>query len=151
MEEASVSADYRYILLEVHADSAIQGDPLKSEDDIAVPYVITIEKSSGEILSIRRNWDSEDKTYQKRMHFVHYIYIPGFGFYGYGLIHLVGGHAKSATSLLRQLVDSGTLSNLPGGLKTRGLRIKGDDTPISPGEFRDVDVPGGKISENITF
>ena len=151
MEEASVSADDRYILLEVHADLVIEGDPLKSEDDIAVPYVITIEKSSGEILSIRRNWDSEDKTYQKRMHFVHYIYIPGFGFYGYGLIHLVGGHAKSATSLLRQLVDSGTLSNLPGGLKTRGLRIKGDDTPISPGEFRDVDVPGGKISENITF
>ena len=150
-DEASIYQDDRYILLEMHVDLIMESDPLKSENDIAVPYVITMEKSSGEILAIRRNWDSDDKSYAKRLHFVHYVYIPGFGFYGYGLIHLIGGHAKSATSLLRQLVDSGTLSNLPGGLKTRGLRIKGDDTPISPGEFRDVDVASGKISENITF
>jgi hypothetical protein len=104
-----------------------------------------------QILSIYRNWKEDDKLQRKRNHFVHYTYIPGFGFYGFGLIHLLGGHAKSGTSLLRQLVDAGTLNNLPGGLKTRGLRIKGDDTPIMPGEFRDVDVPGGKILDNITF
>jgi len=150
-EESNIYQDDRYLLLEMHVDLVLESDPLKNKDDIAVPYVVTIEKSSGEILSIKRNWNQNDDLYEKRLHFVHYIYIPGFGFYGYGLIHLIGGHAKSATSLLRQLVDSGTLSNLPGGLKTRGLRIKGDDTPISPGEFRDVDVASGKISENITF
>jgi hypothetical protein len=112
---------------------------------------VSVEKQTQTILAIRRNWNPDDKLKAKRLHFVHYVYIPGFGFYGYGLIHLIGGHAKSSTSILRQLVDAGTLANLPGGLKTRGLRIKGDDTPISPGEFRDVDVASGKISENIAF
>jgi len=150
-DEATVIQDDRYLLLEMHVDLVIEEDPLKDKNDIALPYVITIERSSGTILSIRRNWNPDDKNEIKRQHFVHYVYIPGFGFYGFGLIHLIGGHAKSSTSLLRQLVDAGTLSNLPGGLKTRGLRIKGDDTPIQPGEFRDVDVASGKISENIAF
>jgi hypothetical protein len=119
------------------------------ETDIGLPYVITIEKQSGIVLAIRRNWYEEDVLKLKRNHFVHYQYIPGFGFYGYGLIHLIGGYARSATSIIRQLVDAGTLSNLPGGLKSRGLRVKGDDTPISPGEFRDVDVPSGSIRDNI--
>jgi hypothetical protein len=116
---------------------------------IALPYVVTLERSTGEVLAIRRNWDPDDKTKQKRQHFVHYSYIPGFGFYAFGLIHLIGASAKSGTMLLRQLVDAGTLSNLPGGFKTRGLRIKGDDTPIAPAEFRDVDVPSGAIRDNI--
>jgi hypothetical protein len=120
-----------------------------SEDGIALPYVITIEKGTGTILAIRRNWNPDDKLKAKRQHFVHYGYIPGFGFYCFGLIHLIGAFAKSGTMILRQLVDAGTLSNLPGGLKSRGLRIKGDDTPIAPGEFRDVDVPSGAIRDNI--
>jgi len=118
---------------------------------LALPYIITIEKSSGEILGIRRNWKEGDETYATRQYYVHYQYLPGLGFYGFGLVHTIGGLSKAATSILRQLIDSGTLSNLPGGLKTRGLRIKGDNTPIRPGEFRDVDVPAGSISENITF
>jgi hypothetical protein len=120
-----------------------------SQDGIALPYVVTIEKGTGTILAIRRNWDPDDKKKLKRNHFVHYGYIPGFGFYCFGLIHLIGAFAKSGTMILRQLVDAGTLSNLPGGLKSRGLRIKGDDTPIAPGEFRDVDVPSGSIRDNI--
>jgi hypothetical protein len=111
--------------------------------------VVTIEKGTGTILAIRRNWREDDKLKSKRQHFVHYGYIPGFGFYYFGLIHLIGGHSKAATSLLRQLVDAGTLSNLPGGLKSRGLRIKGDDTPIAPGEWRDVDIPSGAVRDNI--
>ena len=150
-DASTIIQDDRYLILEMHVDLDIEDDPYRDEDGIAIPYVVTIEKSSNTILSIRRNWNPDDKLRLKRMHFVHYIYIPGFGFYGYGLIHLIGGHAKSSTSLLRQLVDAGTLSNLPGGLKTRGLRIKGDDTPIAPGEFRDVDVASGSIAENITF
>jgi hypothetical protein len=118
---------------------------------IALPYVITVDKSSRQILAIRRNWYEDDPLKKRRQHFVQYTYIPGLGFYGFGLVHLVGGLAKSSTSILRQLVDAGTLSNLPGGLKTRGLRIKGDDTPIMPGEFRDVDIPSGTLRENITF
>ena len=150
-EEANITHDDRYQILEMHVDLDIEDDPMRDENGIALPYVITIEKQSNSVLAIRRNWNPDDKLKSKRLHFVHYVYIPGFGFYGYGLIHLIGGHAKSSTSLLRQLVDAGTLANLPGGLKTRGLRIKGDDTPISPGEFRDVDVASGKISENIAF
>jgi hypothetical protein len=147
------SSDDRYKLLEMHVDLDLPGYEDTDEDGnftgIALPYVVTIEKGSSEILSIRRNWRPEDKTKQKRQHFVHYGYVPGFGFYCFGLIHLVGAFAKSGTSLIRQLVDAGTLSNLPGGFKTRGLRIKGDDTPISPGEFRDVDVPSGAIRDNL--
>jgi hypothetical protein len=147
------STDDRYKLLEMHVDLDLPG--YEDTDDegnftgIALPYVVTIEKGSTEVLSIRRNWRPEDKTKQKRQHFVHYGYVPGFGFYCFGLIHLVGAFAKSGTSLIRQLVDAGTLSNLPGGFKARGLRIKGDDTPISPGEFRDVDVPAGTIKDNL--
>jgi hypothetical protein len=147
------STDDRYKLLEMHVDLDLPGYEDKDEDGnftgIALPYVVTIEKGSMEILSIRRNWRPEDKKKTKRQHFVHYGYVPGFGFYCFGLIHLVGAFAKSGTSLIRQLVDAGTLSNLPGGFKTRGLRIKGDDTPISPGEFRDVDVPAGTIKDNL--
>ena len=146
-EGVEVQEDNRYELLEMHVEYDLGEDP----DQIALPYVITIDRSSSQVLSVYRNWREEDKLKKKRNHFVHYTYIPGFGFYGFGLIHLLGGHAKSGTSLLRQLVDAGTLNNLPGGLKTRGLRIKGDDTPIMPGEFRDVDVPGGKIADNISF
>jgi len=124
-------------------------DKKGKETGIALPYVVTIEKGTRKVLAIRRNWYEDDELHTKRQHFVHYQYIPGFGFYGYGLIHLIGGYAKSATMLIRQLVDAGTLSNLPGGLKSRGLRIKGDDTPIQPGEFRDVDVPSGSIRDNI--
>jgi hypothetical protein len=139
--------DDRYKILEMHVNIDLEnGD---SEDGIALPYVITIEKGTGTILAIRRNWNPDDKLKAKRQHFVHYGYIPGFGFYCFGLIHLIGAFAKSGTMILRQLVDAGTLSNLPGGLKSRGLRIKGDDTPISPGEFRDVDVPSGAIRDNI--
>jgi hypothetical protein len=146
-EGVEVQEDNRYELLEMHVEYDLGED----SDQIALPYVITIDRASSRILSVYRNWREDDKLRKKRNHFVHYTYIPGFGFYGFGLIHLLGGHAKSGTSLLRQLVDAGTLNNLPGGLKTRGLRIKGDDTPIMPGEFRDVDVPGGKISDNISF
>jgi hypothetical protein len=139
--------DDRYKVLEMHVNLDLEnGD---SEDGIALPYVITIEKGTGTILAIRRNWNPDDKLKAKRQHFVHYGYIPGFGFYCFGLIHLIGAFAKSGTMILRQLVDAGTLSNLPGGLKSRGLRIKGDDTPIAPGEWRDVDVPSGAVRDNI--
>jgi len=154
-EEMGLSAlhDDRFRLLEMNVDLDLKGFKHKNkkgeETGIALPYVITVEKGTNKILAIRRNWYEEDKLHLKRQHFVHYQYIPGFGFYGYGLIHLIGGYAKSATMLIRQLVDAGTLSNLPGGLKSRGLRIKGDDTPIAPGEFRDVDVPSGSIRDNI--
>ena len=145
--------DSRYRLLEMHVHLDLEGfedlDAKGKPTGVALPYVVTIDKSSSEILAIRRNWYEADSLHIKRQHFVHYQYIPGFGFYGYGLIHLIGGYAKSATMIIRQLVDAGTLSNLPGGLKSRGLRIKGDDTPISPGEFRDVDVSSGSIRDNI--
>ena len=147
------TSDDRYKLLEMHVDLDLPGFEDVDEDGdptgIALPYVVTLEKGSGTILAIRRNWEPDDETHQKRQHFVHYGYIPGFGFYCFGLIHLIGAFAKSGTSIIRQLVDAGTLSNLPGGFKTRGLRIKGDDTPISPGEFRDVDVPSGTMRDNI--
>jgi len=147
-EEAGINIvdDDRYLLYEVHIDYDLPG--YEDPDGIALPYVITIA-STGEVLAIRRNYLEDDETRQKRMHFTHYIYIPGFGFYGFGLIHLVGGFAKSATSILRQLVDSGTLSNLPGGFKSKDLRVKGDDTPIAPGEWRDVDVTGMTIKDSI--
>ena len=153
-EENGMSAiqDDRYRVLEMHVMLDLEGYEDKEdgkETGIALPYVVTLEKASRKILAIRRNWYEDDPLKLKRQHFVHYQYIPGFGFYGYGLIHLIGGYAKSATMLIRQLVDAGTLSNLPGGLKSRGLRIKGDDTPIQPGEFRDVDVPSGSIRDNI--
>ena len=147
------STDDRYKLLEMHVNLDLQGFEDTNEDGdetgIGLPYVITIEKHSGTVLAIRRNWKPDDKLKLKRQHFVHYGYVPGFGFYNFGLIHLIGAYAKSGTSLIRQLVDAGTLSNLPGGFKTKGLRIKGDDTPISPGEFRDVDVASGVIKDNI--
>jgi hypothetical protein len=144
--------DDRYKILEMNVDLDLEG--YEDEDDgektgIALPYVVTIDKGTTEILAIRRNWKQEDKQKARRQHFVHYGYIPGFGFYCFGLIHLVGGFAKSGTMLLRQLVDAGTLSNLPGGFKARGLRIKGDDTPIGPAEWRDVDVPSGSIRDNL--
>jgi hypothetical protein len=142
-----ITDDDRYTIYEIHADLIIEG--VDDEDGIAKPYIVTIERGTEEILSIRRNWEEEDALTLKRQHFVHYVYVPGFGFYGLGLIHIVGGYAKAGTSIIRQLVDAGTLSNLPGGLKSRGLRIKGDDTPIEPGEFKDVDVPSGSIKENI--
>jgi hypothetical protein len=149
----NATMDDRYKLLEMHVDLDLPGYEDVDDDDeptgIALPYVVTLERSTGDILAIRRNWNPDDKTKQKRQHFVHYSYIPGFGFYAFGLIHLIGASAKSGTMLLRQLVDAGTLSNLPGGFKTRGLRIKGDDTPIAPAEFRDVDVPSGAIRDNI--
>ena len=144
----SLTDDYRYSVYEVHADLLIDGID-NSEDEIAKPYVVTIERGSNEILSIRRNWNQDDMLMLKRQHFVHYVYVPGFGFYGLGLIHIIGGYARAGTSLIRQLVDAGTLANLPGGLKARGLRIKGDDTPIEPGEWKDVDVPSGSIRDNI--
>jgi hypothetical protein len=143
----SATQDDRYKLLEMHVDLNLPG--YEDEDEIALPYVVTIEKGSQTVLAIRRNWRPEDKTKQKRNHFVHYGYVPGFGFYCFGLIHLVGAFAKSGTSLIRQLVDAGTLSNLPGGFKTKGARIKGDDTPIAPGEFRDMDVPSGVLKDNL--
>ena len=154
-EEMGMSAlqDERYRILEMHVDLDLKGYEHEDKDGektgIALPYVVTVEKATTKILAIRRNWYEDDELHIKRQHFVHYQYIPGFGFYGYGLIHLIGGYAKSATMLIRQLVDAGTLSNLPGGLKSRGLRVKGDDTPIAPGEFRDVDVPSGSIRDNI--
>lgn len=149
----SASFDDRFELYEIHADLDLEG--FEDTDDegeatgIALPYVVTMVRGTNEILAIRRNWKEEDPLKLKRHHFVHYQYIPGYGSYGFGLFHLIGGYAKSATSILRQLVDAGTLSNLPGGLKSRGLRIKGDDTPIAPGEFRDVDVGSGSIRDNI--
>jgi hypothetical protein len=147
------SSDDRFKILEIQVNLDIPGHEDKDEDGeptgIALPYIVTIEKGTQTVLAIRRNWRPEDETKQKRNHFVHYGYVPGFGFYCFGLIHLVGAFAKSGTSLIRQLVDAGTLSNLPGGFKTRGLRVKGDDTPISPGEFRDVDVPSGVLKDNI--
>ena len=154
-EETGFSANYddRFELLEIQADLDLPGYEDKDKDGeptgIALPYVVTISTSTNTILAIRRNWDPTDDLRRKQQHFVHYQYIPGFGAYGFGLFHLIGGFAKSATSLMRQLVDAGTLSNLPGGLKSRGLRIKGDDTPISPGEFRDVDLGSGSIKDNI--
>ena len=147
------STDDRYKILEIQVNLDIEGfedkDKKGKSTGIALPYIVTIEKGSQNVLAIRRNWRPEDETKQKRNHFVHYGYVPGFGFYCFGLIHLVGAFAKSGTSLIRQLVDAGTLSNLPGGFKTRGLRVKGDDTPISPGEFRDVDIPSGTLKDNI--
>jgi hypothetical protein len=147
------TSDDRFKLLEIHVDLDLPGYEDVDDDGeptgIALPYVVTLEKGTGTVLAIRRNWEPDDETHAKRNHFVHYPYIPGFGFYAFGLIHLIGAFAKSGTSILRQLVDAGTLSNLPGGFKTRGLRVKGDDTPISPGEFRDVDVPSGTMRDNI--
>jgi len=144
--------DDRYILYEVHVNLDLPGYEDMEDDEptgIAIPYVVTVVEGTGDILAIRRNYYENDDTKKRRDHFVHYTYIPGFGFYGFGLFHLIGGFAKSATSIMRQLVDAGTLSNLPGGLKSRGLRIKGDDTPIAPGEFRDVDIGSGALRDNI--
>jgi hypothetical protein len=145
--------DDRYKLLEMHVDLVIEDDDYRDEEEndlgIALPYVVTIDKQTETVLSIRRNWNPDDKKKLKRNHFVHYSYVPGFGFYAFGLIHLIGAFAKSGTSLIRQLVDAGTLSNLPGGFKTKGLRVKGDDTPISPAEWRDVDVASGTMRDNI--
>jgi len=143
----NLSDDDRYQIYEIHVDYDLPG--YEDEDGIALPYVVTLERGTSKILAIRRNWDEDDEHRLKRQHFVQYTYVPGFGAYGLGLIHLIGGYARAGTSLIRQLVDAGTLSNLPGGLKTRGLRIKDDDTPINPGEFRDVDVPSGSVKENI--
>jgi len=149
----NASQDDRFTLLEIHCDLDIEGfeDTDKNGDPtgIEIPYVVTIEKGTGEVLSIYRNWDEADTNKRRLNHFTHYTYVPGFGFYGFGLIHLIGGYAKGATSIMRQLVDAGTLSNLPGGFRTRGMRIRGGDTPIAPGEFRDVDVPTGTIRDNI--
>ena len=147
------STDDRYKLLEMNVNLDLHGYEHKDEDGeqtgIALPYIVTIEKGSNKCLAIRRNWEPDDKKYAKREHYVHYGYVPGFGFYCFGLIHLIGAFAKAGTSILRQLVDAGSLSNLPGGFKTRGLRVKGDDTPIAPAEWRDVDVPSGTIKDNI--
>ena len=146
--------DDRYTLYESHVDLVLAGDEHCEKEDgepigITLPYVVTLLKGSNAVLSVRRNWNEDDKLCRKRQHFVHYQYIPGFGAYGFGLFHLIGGYAKASTSIIRQLVDAGTLSNLPGGLKSRGLRIKGDDTPIAPGEFRDVDIGSGPLRDNI--
>jgi len=147
------TTDDRYKILEINVNLDLEGFEDKDKDGnptgIALPYVVTVEKGSQKCLAIRRNWEKDDKLKSKRQHFVHYGYVPGFGFYCFGLIHLVGAFAKSGTSIIRQLVDAGTLANLPGGFKTRGLRVKGDDTPIGPAEWRDVDVPSGTISDNI--
>jgi hypothetical protein len=153
-DNTSYEYDSRHTILEIHVNLDLIGFEDMQDGEptgIQLPYVVSVDQGSRTILSIRRNWYEDDPLKMKREHFVHYQYIPGLGFYGFGLIHMIGGLAKSATSLLRQLVDAGTLSNLPGGLKARGLRIKGDDTPIMPGEFRDVDVPGGTIKDNISF
>ena len=153
-ERQTYENDNRHTILEMMVDLDLKGFEDRKDGQvtgIALPYVITLDHQSNKILAIRRNFIEDDPLKKRRQHFVHYQYLPGMGFYGFGLVHLIGGIAKSATSLLRQLVDAGTLSNLPGGLKSRGLRIKGDDTPIMPGEFRDVDVPGGAIKDNITF
>ena len=143
----TLSEDNRYQVLEMCVDYNLPG--YEDEDDIALPYVITIDRSTTKVLAIRRNWNEDDDLKLRRQHFVQYTYVPGFGVYGLGLIHIIGGYARAGTSLIRQLIDAGTLSNLPGGLKSRGLRIKGDDTPIQPGEFRDVDVPSGSVRDNI--
>jgi hypothetical protein len=149
----SATSDDRFQILEMHVNLDLEDYPDVDEDNhetgIAVPYVVTIERGTMTVLAVRRNWEEDDKLKARRQHFVHYGYIPGFGFYYYGLIHLIGGHSRAATSLLRQLVDSGTLSNLPGGLKSKGMRVKGDDTPIAPGEWRDVDLPSGSVRDNI--
>ena len=150
----SVTSDDRYAVYEIHADlvlDEVDGEVVDDEDDLQVakPYVVTIEKGTGTVLAVRRNWNPDDSLTLKRQHFVHYVYVPGFGFYGLGLIHIIGGYARAGTSLIRQLVDAGTLSNLPGGLKSRGMRVTTGDTPIGPGEFRDVDVPSGSIRDNI--
>ena len=143
----SVTDDERYQFLEIQVDYDMPG--YEDEDEIALPYIVTIDKGTNKVLSVYRNWNKDDPKKLKRQHFVQYDYVPGFGAYGFGYIHLIGGYARAGTSLIRQLVDAGTLSNLPGGLKSRGLRIKGDDTPIAPGEWRDVDVPGGTVRDNI--
>jgi hypothetical protein len=143
----SVTDDERYQFLEIQVDYDMPG--YEDEDGIALPYIVTIDKGTNKVLSVYRNWNESDPKKLKRQHFVQYDYVPGFGAYGFGYIHLIGGYARAGTSLIRQLVDAGTLSNLPGGLKSRGLRIKGDDTPIAPGEFRDVDVPSGSVRDNI--
>ena len=143
----SVTDDDRYQIYEIQVDYDLPG--YEDEDGIALPYIITIDVGTNKILSIYRNWNESDEKKLKRQHFVQYDYVPGFGAYGFGFIHLIGGYARAGTSLIRQLIDAGTLSNLPGGLKSRGLRVKGDDTPIAPGEFRDVDVPSGSIKDNI--
>ena len=145
----TLTDDDRYQVLEVHVDWRIEEDPFKSDDDIALPYIVTVDRGSSKVLAIRRNWEEGDERYLKRQHFVQYTYIPGFGAYGLGYIHIIGGYARAGTAIIRQLVDAGTLSNLPGGLKSRGLRVKGDDTPIAPGEFRDVDIPSGALRDNI--
>lgn len=144
----TIQSDERYTLLEMSVDMLIDGVD-DEEDELPKPYVVTIDRGTQEVLSVRRNWKEEDPLRLKDDHFVHYVYVPGFGFYGLGLIHIIGGYARAGTAIIRQLVDAGTLSNLPGGLKARGLRVKGDDTPINPGEFRDVDVPSGSIKDNI--
>jgi len=141
----TLTDDDRYQVLEIHVDWDMPG----YEDEVPLPYVVTVERGTQTVLSIRRNWNEDDKRKLKRQHFVQYTYIPGFGAYGLGYIHLIGGYARAGTSIIRQLVDAGTLSNLPGGLKARGLRIKGDDTPIAPGEFRDVDIASGSVRDNI--
>ena len=147
------TTDDRYKVLEMHVNLDLDGYEHTDEDGeptgVALPYIVSIEKGTNTVLSIRRNWEPDDEKHQKRQCFVHYGYIPGFGFYCFGLIHLIGAYAKSGTSIIRQLVDAGSLANLPGGFKTRGLRVKGDDTPIAPGEFRDVDVPSGVMRDNI--
>jgi hypothetical protein len=154
-EGYSVIDDDRYQMLEIHVNMELPGgdsyDPAADDEDnrLPLPYVVTIERGTAEVVAVRRNWEQEDDTLEKRQHFVQYNYIPGFGAYGMGLIHVIGGYARAGTSIIRQLVDAGTLSNLPGGMKTRGMRTKGDDTPISPGEFRDVDVPSGSLRDNI--
>jgi hypothetical protein len=141
----TLTDDDRYQVLEIHVDWDMPG----YEDEVPLPYVVTVERGTNTVLSIRRNWNEDDDKKLKRQHFVQYTYIPGFGAYGLGYIHLIGGYARAGTSIIRQLVDAGTLSNLPGGLKARGLRIKGDDTPIAPGEFRDVDIASGSVRDNI--
>jgi hypothetical protein len=143
----SVTDDDRYQFLEIQVDYDMPG--YEDDDGVAVPYIVTIDRGTNQVLSVYRNWSEDDPKKLKRQHFVQYDYVPGFGAYGFGYIHLIGGYARAGTSLIRQLVDAGTLSNLPGGLKSRGLRIKGDDTPISPGEWRDVDVPSGSVRDNI--
>jgi len=142
--------DGRYEFIEMHVDLSEYGLGRPEGDmELAQPYIVTINRETEQVMSVYRNWDEGDKKFTKKQHFVHYAYVPGFGFYGFGLLHLVGGHAKSATSLTRQLIDAGTLSNLPGGLKAKGLRIKGDDTPISPGEWRDAEVIGGQLRDGL--
>ncbi len=144
----TITDDDRYTLLEIHANLVLEDDKY-ADDELAKPYVVTIERGTQQVLAIRRNWVEDDELCLKRNHFVHYVYIPGFGFYGLGLIHIIGGYARAGTSIIRQLVDAGTLRNLPGGLKARGLRVTGDDTPIGPGEFKDVDIASGALKDNI--